>query len=69
MFVLTRRLSEEIVMGQRGITIKVLDIRAGRVRLGIVAPDDVRIERFELHPNADSKPQPHCPESVVLAVQ
>jgi carbon storage regulator len=49
MLVLTRKLNEKIVIGQQGITIKVVDVRGGKVRLGIEAPEEVRIERGELH--------------------
>jgi carbon storage regulator len=43
--VLTRKLNEQIIIGQQRITIKVVDVRGGRVRLGIEAPSDIRIER------------------------
>lgn len=45
MLVLTRKLNEQIIIGNQAITIKVVDVRGGRVRLGIEAPADVRIER------------------------
>ena len=45
MLVLTRKLNEEITIGTQGITIKIVDVRGGRVRIGIEAPQDVRIER------------------------
>jgi len=45
MLVLTRKLNESIVIGDREITIRIVDVRGGRVRLGIEAPLDVRIER------------------------
>jgi carbon storage regulator len=50
MLVLTRKLNEEITIGHLGITVKVVDVRGGRVRLGIEAPPEIRIERSECHP-------------------
>jgi carbon storage regulator len=47
MLVLTRKLLEKIQVGEN-ITIQVLAIDPGRVRLGLTAPDDVAIIRTEL---------------------
>jgi carbon storage regulator CsrA len=47
MLVLTRKLKEEIQIGDN-ITIRVLRVRGNSVRIGIDAPDDVRIMRREL---------------------
>lgn len=47
MLVLSRKPDEEIVISNN-ITIKVLEIRGRRVRLGITAPDDILILREEL---------------------
>lgn len=57
MLVLSRKTDESIHIGN-GITVKVLSITNGRVRLGIVAPDDVRIVRSELQdrPEKDEVP-------------
>ena len=40
MLVLTRKIGEEIVIGG-DIRIKVLEVRGAKVRIGVVAPDDV----------------------------
>jgi carbon storage regulator len=48
MLVLTRKIGEEIVIGD-DIRIKVVDIRGGKVRIGIVAPEDVIVDRQEIH--------------------
>ena len=48
MLVLTRRLDEKIVIPGLDVTIQVLDVRHGRVRLGISAPGSVRIVRQEV---------------------
>ena len=48
MLVLSRKVGEEIVIGGN-IRIKVVEIRGGKVRLGIVAPRDVPVDRQEIH--------------------
>jgi carbon storage regulator len=47
MLVLTRKIGEKIQIGD-GITVTVLDVKGARVRIGIDAPDNVRIVRGEL---------------------
>lgn len=47
MLVLSRKKEEEIVIG-KNIVIKVVQIRGGRVKLGIEAPKNVRVVRGEL---------------------
>lgn len=44
MLVLTRKVGEEIVIDEE-IRVKVVEIRRGRIRLGIVAPRKRRVER------------------------
>lgn len=48
MLVLNRKLGQSIVIADE-ITIKVLEIKNGSVRLGIVAPDDTQVDRLEVH--------------------
>lgn len=48
MLVLSRKEDEAIVLPGLGITIKVVRIRGEVVRLGIDAPNDVKILRDEL---------------------
>ena len=48
MLVLTRRPGEQIVIGN-GIRVTVVSVGPGRVKLGIEAPADVRIDRQEIH--------------------
>lgn len=50
MLVLTRKLGERIVIGSgpNTITVVVVDIDGGKIRLGIEAPRDVPIYRQEL---------------------
>jgi carbon storage regulator len=47
MLVLTRRLNETIVI-EGGIRVTVLAIKGEKVRLGIEAPEDVRVDRAEV---------------------
>lgn len=47
MLVLSRKLNEEILI-DGGIRVKVLEINANRIRLGIVAPPQVTVLRDEV---------------------
>ena len=47
MLVLTRKIGEAIQIGDQ-VTVEVLEVTGGRVRLGITAPSDVGICRSEL---------------------
>ena len=53
MLVLTRGLKQKIEIGNRWVTVTVLEVKGGRVRLGIEAPDGVSIRRNDL----DSPPE------------
>jgi hypothetical protein len=44
MLVLSRKPGEQVVIGD-GITLTVVEVRGGRVRLAFDAPDQVRIRR------------------------
>jgi carbon storage regulator len=58
MLVLTRHVDENVLIGDQEITIKVLEIRGGRVRLGIEAPRDMTIRRVDLNQsNAGHAPE------------
>jgi carbon storage regulator len=48
MLVLTRRIGEEIVIDNR-IRVTVVSIDGGKVRLGINAPPEIRVDRQEVH--------------------
>lgn len=48
MLVLTRRPGEQIVIGD-GIRITVVSVGPGRVKIGIEAPPNVRVDRQEIH--------------------
>lgn len=48
MLVLTRGLKQKIEIGNEMVTVTVLEVKGGRVRLGIEAPNSVSIRRLEL---------------------
>jgi carbon storage regulator len=47
MLILTRRPAESLVIGEN-VTVTVLEIQGGRVRLGVNAPRDIVVNREEL---------------------
>ena len=49
MLVLSRQRRQRIVIGDGQITLTVVAIDGGRVRLGIEAPESVRVDREEVH--------------------
>ncbi len=49
MLILTRRVDECVMIGD-DITLKVLGIRGNQVRIGIMAPPQVRVFREEILP-------------------
>jgi len=48
MLVLTRRLGETIVI-DGNITVEVVEIDGNRIKLGVTAPREVRVDRKEIH--------------------
>lgn len=53
MLVLTRKKGQQIRVACGEITITIVDIRGGNVRIGIEAARDIPIERAELPRNDD----------------
>jgi carbon storage regulator len=47
MLVLSRKLGQTVYIGDE-ITVRVVEVKGGRVKIGIVAPEDVDIFRGEL---------------------
>jgi carbon storage regulator len=47
MLILTRRLTETLVIGDN-VSVTVLDIKGARVRIGVNAPRDVVVKREEI---------------------
>jgi carbon storage regulator len=48
MLVLTRKIGQQIVLPECGVTIEVLNVGGNRVRLGIAAPADIPVHRSEI---------------------
>ena len=48
MLVLSRRLNEKVVLPGLGVTVQVVSVKPGVVRLGIEAPPEVQVLRAEL---------------------
>jgi carbon storage regulator len=64
MLVLTRRCNEKILIGD-DITVTVLDVQGGQVRLGFIAPKEVAIRRQEIVPGSkDGVPRANKNEDV-----
>lgn len=53
MLVLSRNLYEEVLIGDDTV-VRVVGLQAGKVQLGIIAPDDVRVDRKEVRERCDS---------------
>lgn len=58
MLVLSRKPGERVLIGG-DIVVQVIDVRGDKVRLGITAPNDVRVNREEVDARTNrSQPQP-----------
>ncbi len=60
MLVLSRKIGERILI-EPGIEIAIVEVQGGKVRIGIEAPQDIRIHRAEI---AD-----HCRSMLAVAGQ
>ena len=49
MLLLTRRVNEEIIIGDELVRIMLMQINGNQVRLGITAPSDLEIHRLEIY--------------------
>ncbi len=54
MLVLTRRENEKILLPDVGVTVELMAVTGNRARLGISAPDNIRILREEVAANQDA---------------
>ncbi len=63
MLVLSRRIDQQIVIGER-IKVRIIEVRRNRVKLGITCDRDVPIRRQELAalPRAGGQVQPVQPD-------
>lgn len=48
MLVLSRKIGESLII-DGGITVTILSSVGGKIRLGIVAPPSIRVDREEIH--------------------
>ena len=48
MLVLSRKRDQEVCLPGLGVTIKVLEVKGNKVRLGFDAPEDIHVLRGEL---------------------
>ena len=55
MLILTRRIKEELVLGDDEITIEILGIKGNQVRIGINAPRDMPVHRREIFDKIKAK--------------
>jgi carbon storage regulator len=53
MLILSRKIGERIIVPDCGLTITVVGLRGNRVRLGIVAPPTLRVDREEVWQRAN----------------
>jgi carbon storage regulator len=49
MLILTRRISEALVIGDKDVVISILGVRGNQVRIGITASRDILIDREEIY--------------------
>ncbi len=49
MLILSRRKGEKVIIENGLIEITVVSILGNRIRLGIQAPEDIRVDRSEIH--------------------
>ncbi len=54
MLVISQKPGDKIALGD-GITISILEVKSGKVRLGIDAPRDVKIQRSVQKENSEKK--------------
>ncbi len=68
MLVITRKTGEELLIGSE-ISVKVLDIKAGKVVLGVTAPDTLTVRRASGKKAASATVEPSLEGAFVNGVQ
>ncbi|WP_024328866.1 MULTISPECIES: carbon storage regulator [unclassified Thioalkalivibrio] len=54
MLVLTRKVGERLMVGE-DIAVEVLDVNGSQARIGVTAPEDMRIDREEVRRQRDQE--------------
>lgn len=49
MLVLTRAVGQEILIDDGKVAVRVLGVQGGKVRIGISAPENIVVDRSEVH--------------------
>ncbi|OGT05849.1 MAG: carbon storage regulator [Gammaproteobacteria bacterium GWF2_41_13] len=49
MLILSRRLGESLIIGDKEVTVTILSIKGNNVRIGIEAPKEVSVHREEIY--------------------
>jgi carbon storage regulator CsrA len=62
MLVLSRKVGEKIIIPELNTSIEIVEVKAGRVRVGIDAPRSVRVVREEIASTPEAAP-PHPPRT------
>ena len=57
MLVLSRKCRESIIIGE-GVTVTILEIKGGRVKLGLMAPSQTPVHRAEVHDKISGSAHP-----------
>jgi carbon storage regulator len=65
MLVLTRKPGEAVRIGA-DVTVRVLSVQGNKIRLGVAAPDDVRVLRAEVAPHGTPTDPPPTPAPAAL---
>jgi carbon storage regulator len=76
MLILSRRVGESIIIGDN-IEITIVDIKGNQIKLGIKAPSEIRVHRYEIYQKiqeenklaAESSIQPELLDKVVIKKQ
>ncbi len=64
MLVLSRKIGEKIVINNN-IEITIVSVDRGKVRIGVVAPKDVPVNRLEIQTKIDQTKNAPAPEEIV----
>lgn len=57
MLILTRKKGERIILANGLITFQIVDVKGGKVRVGVQAPEDVSVHREEIQQRIEADSQ------------